>query len=100
MLDIASLVEQAMTEEEKDDFLKRFLALNPRWRGAKVADVLDALYAQDAHLEDTEPMFEAHGKDVPEKFLLTMCTLVVKYVCGEVIWESVEHLVRRVRAQV
>lgn len=61
MPDPCLAIEAAMTEEQRQAFLGRFYRLNPHWRGARVADILDELDNADANLEVTEPFFERHS---------------------------------------
>lgn len=98
-------VEQAMTSDERERFLSNFVALNPRWQGAHVADVLDALSNQDSHLEIVEPLYEARGGEVPEPGLLGACARAVAVVEGSAphgrrpgFGLAVFDLIERVRA--
>jgi hypothetical protein len=56
-----SAVCKALTSDERDIIVVRFTVSNPRWQGAEVADILDALWEADAHLDITEPFFEANA---------------------------------------
>jgi hypothetical protein len=62
----ALAVERAMTQGERDHFLRRFTEANPRWQGAKVADVLVSLIDSDHMLMLIEDIWERHAADVPE----------------------------------
>jgi hypothetical protein len=53
-------VEAAMTEDQRTEFMRRFLSVNPGWRGAEVADVLDNLQESDSDLGWVEPFMQRH----------------------------------------
>jgi hypothetical protein len=92
-------VDRALTSDERDLFLGMFCALNPHWRGAHVADALEALNNADAHCSIVEPMYEAHGEEVPEEGLLASATCAAIYIHtpGGVTWERVLDIVTRAR---
>jgi hypothetical protein len=50
---------------ESDLALTYFVQLNPKYDGAKWADCLDVLLETDAHLDVTEPTYEALKPIVP-----------------------------------
>lgn len=77
--DVALSVDRAMTEAERHDFLEAFVELNPRWRGAKVADVLSELDNADSLLMLVEAAYERYGDKVPEPGLLGACVRAVAY---------------------
>jgi hypothetical protein len=56
-----SAVCAALTPDERQIIVVRFTVSNPRWQGAEAADILDALWEADAHLDVTEPFFEANA---------------------------------------
>ncbi len=58
--DIYIIVEKALTVEQKDKFLRRFLGHpgNRHWRGAHVADILSALAETDDMIEIVDPMID------------------------------------------
>lgn len=49
----------ALTLPQCQTIMFRFTTANPHWRGATVADILDALDDSDSDLDQTEPFFEA-----------------------------------------
>lgn len=53
-------VADALSEAEQATFLERFTNTNPRWRGAQVADVLEAMSDRDSNLDRVELFFEAN----------------------------------------
>ena len=91
-------IDQAMTAAERTTFLAAFTLLNPHWRGAHVADVLQVLGESDSHLEVVEPMYEAHEKEVSNPRLIGPATRAVYLVHGPegVTWERVRELIARV----
>ena len=101
MFDPALAIQNAMTAEERTAFLANFTKINPHWRGAHVADVLDELANRDAHLSAIEPMQEAHGHEVEAKGLITCAVLAVAYLNdGVVEWATVKELSDRVTATI
>ncbi len=86
--------------EETATALDRFTRENIHWKGAEIADVLDALADSDSYLDVVEPMHERAGVAVPEEGLLRACTLATVLIEGPAVttWERVEPLVVRVRA--
>lgn len=95
--DIVLAVQKALTEEERNVFLQKFTWLNPRWQGAHVADVLQALDERDEDLSVVEPLYEAHGGEVPEPGLIAAAARVVVTLKGSAPWEEVRGLVERTR---
>ena len=63
-------VEYAMGDLECAVFLYKFIRHNPRWAGARVADVLSALADSDSDLDTVEPMYALYGADISEPGLL------------------------------
>lgn len=60
-------VVAALTDEQQDTIVGRFTRINPHWRGAQPADILDALTESDSDLDRTEPFFEdTDDTDWPE----------------------------------
>lgn len=59
-IDPVMAVTAALSQEQMETIVSRFTAVNPHWRGAEVADILDALDQGDSDLATTEPFFEAH----------------------------------------
>jgi hypothetical protein len=55
-----SAVTRALTEAQRDAIVERFTALNPHYRGAECADILDELAESDSDLGQTEPFFDDH----------------------------------------
>jgi hypothetical protein len=55
-----SAITRALSPAQQVTIVRRFTQLNPHWRGAGVADILDILYQSDSDLETTEPFFEAN----------------------------------------
>lgn len=53
-------VTAALTDEQRQAVVDRFTRMNPHWRGAGAADILDALDQSDSDLAATEPFFDAH----------------------------------------
>lgn len=51
-------VDRALTADERRRFLDAFCRINPHWRGAHVADVLEALHERDSHLDVLERIGE------------------------------------------
>jgi hypothetical protein len=103
MADIADtvlLVEKAMTSEEREQFMRKWLTINPRYNGATVADVLDELIEGDANLDVVEPIWEAHHDDFDDlgmPQLLRACTLAMLYTHGQVYWMGVSDLLGRAK---
>lgn len=101
MTDMLIAAQRALTETETEQFLANFVALNPSWRGAHVADVLEVLDSTDAHLGVIESLYDDHQKDVPEPRLLAIAGYLSIYVDGNpdvVAWERVQGFVERVRS--
>lgn len=101
--DMALAVERAMTSAERERFNANFLRLNPAWRGATCADILDSLDSVDAHLDVIEPLYLAHQSEVPEPGLLSMATYAAIYVndsAGDVerSWVGALAIIERMRA--
>jgi hypothetical protein len=59
-VDPALAITQALSQNQMETIVVRFTTVNPEWRGAEVADILDALDQADSDLATTEPFFEAH----------------------------------------
>jgi hypothetical protein len=88
--DFIELDVQAALPVESDMALSNFVEINPNYRGAEWADVLDILGDADANLEVTEPIWEAleavsnhgmpvvRGQAVPTH-LITYVTLTLLY---------------------
>ena len=98
MFDPALAVQNVMTEKEKISFLANFIKINPHWRGAHVADVLDELANRDAHLAIIEPLAAEHGCEVGKPGLFTAATLAIVYIdnLAYAEWPRVKELVDRV----
>lgn len=85
-------VERAMTLEEREQFLARFVGINPHYDGAHVADILDILNDSDSHLDVTEPLLEAHADEIGEDVqLASLCTLAAIYAHGEIAPDQACH---------
>lgn len=56
--------DRMLDDAERARFLGAFTLVNPHWRGAHVADILDELRNCDAHLDRIEAAFDEAG-DVP-----------------------------------
>jgi hypothetical protein len=104
--DILLAVQNTLTLLETHAFLTSFVRANPRWDGAQVADVLDALLERDEHLEITEPIHENFGERVSEPSLLSACAITVYYVTGRppapnwgVVWDLIERTRKQLQKQ-
>lgn len=53
-------VTAALTDAQRQAIVDRFTTMNPGWRGATAADILDTLSDVDSDLAVTEPFFGAH----------------------------------------
>ncbi len=73
------IIDQTLTDEERKMFLDTFIAANPSWKGALVADVLAMLVDSDARLDVTEPTCEALG-NITGKAHIVPCALVVLFI--------------------
>jgi hypothetical protein len=82
-------VDRALTSDERDLFLGMFCALNPHWRGAHVADALEALNNADAHCSIVEPMAGLLAS--------ATCAAIYIHTPGGVTWERVLDIVTRAR---
>lgn len=94
--DLLLAADQAVSPEERRAFLDHF----PKMQGAHVADILEMLDDNDAHLDVVEPMYEQHAHEVPEPGLLAIATHLCIGIRGDVTgvdWESVRELVERIR---
>jgi hypothetical protein len=90
--DLSLVVQNALTDIEKREFLDRFCHLNPRWRGAHVADVLCVLFDHEEHLEVIEAVAEEAKDENPcldppqpgfeQDELFDLCVLAVIYAHG------------------
>lgn len=99
--DMALAVQAAMRPLTEAAFLNRMIRMNPSWRGAQPADLLDALGQSDARLDIIEPLYEAHGSDVPEPHLLAYAAYVAIYAFGavspEAAWDRAQPIIAEVR---
>jgi hypothetical protein len=78
------LAVEAALPEESAAALARFTTMNPHWRGAHWADVLDVLYDSDSNLDVTEPIYEAlRGLPEVELALVGYVTLTLLYAHQE-----------------
>jgi hypothetical protein len=59
-IDPVRAVTRALSPAQQVTIVRRFTTLNPNWRGAEVADILDDLDNIDSDLGVIEPFFEAH----------------------------------------
>lgn len=59
--DVLLLVEATLTEWAREAWLRRAYEMFPRLRGAKVADVLQMMDADDSFERDVEDWWRAHG---------------------------------------
>ena len=86
-IDVYVLVDEAMTVKARKAFLDRFTEINPRWRGAHVADVIATLEDSDAHLGVTDACYEYLSERLPSKWhrLIGPCALAVHYTEPEVV---------------
>ena len=64
--DALSAITRALTDDEARTIVDRFVVANPHWNGAMAADILDALYQADEHLDVIEPFYEAHEDELPD----------------------------------
>lgn len=91
-------VEAAMTEDEKAKFLIVFCDLNPHYKGAHVADVLDELNGRDAHCDQVELMLQTH---VPAEDDVLVATAIRACLYlhhpRRYVWQDVAELLSRVR---
>jgi hypothetical protein len=101
--DIYIAVERALTAAEKEAFLSGFLYKNPRWEGARLADILSELANQDANLDLVEPLYEKYGDRVKTPGLLGTAARVIYWCWGgdtfTVTWEKLKHLIDRVEGR-
>lgn len=67
--------ESLLSEQEKSEFLTTFCAINPRYRGAHVADILEVLSEHDAHIGEAE---DAYSERASEQTYLAVC--LAKYI--------------------
>ncbi len=90
-----------MYEDERRRFLATAMRRHPKHFGASVADYLDLLDDHDALLDVIEPLYEAHGNEVPEPGLLRLAAYAEFYVHGpaSMNWGHILSLVARVRLQ-
>lgn len=90
-----------MSPDERKMFLDRFTEINPHWRGAHVADVLDVLADSDSHLEVVEGFHEEHPVEMADGYG-GFCTLAIIYAYGDFNppWEWVDKLLKKVRLEV
>lgn len=58
--DLLLAVTARLTDEQRTAIVDRFTELNPSWRGAAAADVLDSLDQADSNLGELEPFYERH----------------------------------------
>jgi hypothetical protein len=86
-VDWSLAIQRALTDEETKAFLDRWASLNPHWRGAQVADVLEVLWDSDSHLDLVEPRWErlmaADDADEDAARIDCLAALVVIYIDGE-----------------
>jgi hypothetical protein len=81
-----------LTGEEQEKIVARFTAINRSWTGAQPADILDALYQGDNHLDVREPFWDANPDlEVPEP-AGTFAILALIYLDREVTPEAVREL--------
>ena len=59
-MDALLAVCKALTPEQRDAIVTRFVKINHHWNGAEAPDIIDALDQNDASLEVTEPWYEAN----------------------------------------
>lgn len=106
--DVAMAITRAMTPDDRREFLREMVRLNPPWRGAGVADFLDSLYQTDARLDLVEPFAAAHPDPIVPMALprvmpmTTMAAYVAIYAHGattpEEIWVVAERILKAVTA--
>lgn len=80
--DVYLAIEAALTFEQRDLFLEQFHRMCPRQQGIHIADAVDILCNQDAHIDYTEPLWEAHGDEITEDLrdFVTPATIALIYV--------------------
>jgi hypothetical protein len=59
-VDVLLAVCKALTPEQQDMIVTRFVKLNPGWNGAETPQVLQALNDNDALLAEMEPWYDAN----------------------------------------
>lgn len=92
-------VQDALTEDEQQKIVRGFVALNPHYQGAEVADILSELENADSHLDILEPMWDAHAIDIGKypQGLFSMAGLAAVYLADERPgWDEVKALMDRV----
>ncbi len=79
------LVQSAMTEDQRSAFLAAVVEQNPNLQGAHVADVLDMMANQDAHLGECEAVHEVLSSLLAKRVmpLVRLCTFVSIYTSEE-----------------
>jgi len=97
-------VEAALSEDERREFLDAVARLDPRLRGAKVADVLSIADDADSFLGIVEPMFEEHADELTAMeanalFRPAVCARIVLAGREDPGWESVRELIERALAR-
>lgn len=88
--------QEALTADQQKTFLENFCAVNPRYKGAHVADVLDELNNTDAHIDVVEEIAD-HDTELDGRIVAT-ATRVCIWLYGNqnVTWARVHSLASRI----
>lgn len=81
-------IENALTDEQRSTLLATFVAMNPHYDGAHVADIIDHVHDADALLEYTEPFWDDHGGRLTEADQSYIVPAVIALVLAHPGWPT------------
>lgn len=102
--DMALAIERTLNTQENLAIVDAFVRMNPAYRGATTADVLDLLDGTDSHLSVIEPLvtdvelMTEPIDPVTEPGLFGGAVRATYLMTGSAPWPEVANLIERVRA--